>query len=545
MIYKIKYLSYLLCINLLFVLSCSVSAQKNTYLVFLKDKGENSVSSFDFSRLLSQASIARRTAQNISFTDGDLPVWSAYYTAISQLAVVVGQSKWLNALVVQADSIQIASISVLPYVTETMLVKRNSLPAARKENNNRPQIETFTETPNSRTYLQNSWLAVPDMHRLGYKGKNITIAVFDNGFSRINQLAAFKHLFDNQQIIATYNFVRNTSDVYAEGRHGTQVLSVLAGFLPDSFAGVAPDANYILCTTEESNAETRLEEVNWLLAAEFADSAGARIINSSLGYNTFDDATMNYQVSDLGKNVAIVSRAAELASQRGIIVVNSAGNEGNNSQWRRLMFPADAPSVVAVAAANRERRHANFSSWGYQTTTSLKPDIAALGDLTVVVDTNGRIGVNSGTSFASPLIAGFTAGLWQAFPTATALQIRQTLLQTGDRSSNPDTLLGNGIPQFLRAFNLLADENSVILSTITVYPTSFTDEINISFSELYGRKFRLRIIDLAGREFFAIEDTITKEIISLKLPNSIPKGIAFVIIETEGKIKQQKIWIRQ
>ncbi|MCS7004373.1 MAG: S8 family serine peptidase [Cytophagales bacterium] len=504
---------------LFFLLSaCNIQAQKQTFLIFLKDKGTSSVHTFNFDKILTKASIERRKQQNIHFRYEDLPIWKPYRDSLLQYVKIVGQSKWLNAIAIEATTTELQKVRSLPFVLpEVILLKSATTSSSRKMYFHQ---ETFFETPSSKTYLQNSWIGVSEMHRQGLRGEGVTIAVFDNGFANLPNITAFRHLFDNNRIVATYNFVQKNTDVFKDGRHGTQVLSILAAHLPDSFIGIVPSANYILCTTEENHSETKLEEFYWLSAAEFADSLGAHIISSSLGYNLFDDTAMNYQLDDLSNHVALISRAAELASQVGILVINSAGNEGNNKKWRKLMFPADAPSVIAVAAANRERKHANFSSWGYQKEGLLKPELAALGDLTAIVDTNGKIGVNFGTSFACPQVAGLAAGLWQAFPTVSSLQIRQALLASAERAHQPDTLLGYGIPNFRTAYRVLASQMTSYEKTMPIlFPTVVENQLQIAFPPFFiGKSFDLQIFDAAGKRLCFLEGSIQHELHSFELP---------------------------
>jgi subtilisin family serine protease len=241
--------------------------------------------------------------------------------------------------------------------------------------------------------------------------------------------------------------------------------------------GTAPGADYILLRSEDATTEYPVEEDYWAAAAEYADSAGADVISSSLGYFTFDDPLMNYSYSDMDGNTAFVTRAADIAASKGILVVVSAGNE-RNKEWLRIIAPSDGNSVVGVGAVNQDLTISDFSSAGYSADRRVKPDVVAPGVNLNTQNYPGQVNRASGTSFSCPVISGLSASLMQAVPAASPPEIMNILHESSDRYNNPDTLYGYGLPDFLKALRLLEDIKSYIPEeTITAGPNPFTDEI--------------------------------------------------------------------
>ena len=230
----------------------------------------------------------------------------------------------------------------------------------------------------------------------------------------------------------------------------------MAANIPNLFVGTAPDASYYFFKTEDGNSELIGEEYYWLLAAEYSDSIGVDIINSSLGYAQFDDKTMSHAYVDLDGKTTPISRAAAFAGQKGLIVVTSAGNEGSE-KWKHITAPGDVPNILTVGAVDRDGYYANLSSVGFANRDYVKPDVGARG-LQAVVATkfNYDSRYNSGTSFSSPILAGMVASLHQGVPNASAFQIMSAIRAAGDQSDKPDYKKGYGIPDFLKAYELLS-----------------------------------------------------------------------------------------
>ena len=337
-------------------------------------------------------------------------------------------------------------------------------------------------------------------HQKGIKGQGMVIAVLDAGFYNADKLPSLSNLYETGKILGTRDFVNPSSDFYTEHWHGMMVLSTMGGYLPGELIGTAPEASYWLLRTEDAASEYLIEEDNWVAGAEFADSVGADIINSSLGYYEFDDSTMNHTYADMDGKTTRVTRGANMASSKGMLVFSSAGNEARNN-WRKIIAPADGDHVIAVGAVDRNRNYASFSSVGPAADGAIKPDLAAMGSGTAVQGIIWDIVARSGTSFASPVLAGMAACLWQANPTVTAKEMARIMMLTGHQAIKPDTLLGYGIPDMqladliLNQFNVPVAESSKnwkvfpnpFQSTLTIFSDSgFIGEVDIELSTLSG-----------------------------------------------------------
>lgn len=454
------------------------SAQVNRYMVFFKDKNGTPYTTSEPGQFLSEKAIERRVRQAIAVTDQDLPINPGYAQGVSLTgAKVFFASRWMNGVLIQCDVSVIPSVQALPFVNSVVFVA----PQQRLIDNGRRK-GLFRKKNNHtgvRTQTQLQMLGIPDMHADGFKGEGMTIALFDGGFLGVNTTAPFQEVFNEGRYddIASHDFVRNTDNVFQYDDHGTQVFSVMAANVADEFTGGAPEANYQLYVTEDASSEYRIEEYNWLFAAERADSAGVDIISSSLGYYDFDLNTMNYSTDQMDGKTAISTQAAQLAADRGIIVVASAGNEGNISSWRIITAPADAVDVVAVANVTAQGGVSSSSSRGPSADGRIKPDLAALGSSVTAVQENGSIGTASGTSLAAPLITSLIAGVWQKFPNFSAKEIIAALKKTASRSGSPDNNIGYGIPSYVSVSNYLDREGDEIFE---VYPNPAFDSLTIS-----------------------------------------------------------------
>jgi subtilisin family serine protease len=287
-----------------------------------------------------------------------------------------------------------------------------------------------------------------------------------------------------------------------------QVLSAMAGHLPGSLIGGAYKSDYILLKTEDSGRETKLEEIYWLLGAEYADSAGADILASSLGYNTFDNPADNYTLSQLDGETAIITKAADFAAGTGMVVVVSVGNEGNDS-WGKLTFPSDADSVLAVGAVNSSQQYAQFSSRGNTVDKRIKPDVTAMGVGTVLASSQGGVATSNGTSFSSPQVAALAAGLWQTFPELNNMEILDLIRKSSDRYLAPDSLFGYGIPNYTKAkqiqingiedfekFDPVIYPNPMETSPVTIVDSSFKsgELVDISLFDISIKKIYTKSI---------------------------------------------------
>jgi hypothetical protein len=483
-------------ILLLLLAFTSATAQVNRYFVYFKDKQGTPYSINNPEDFLSAKSIARRETQKIPIIEEDLPVNPTYIAQVKSAGVnTFFPSRWYNGVLIETESTNIPTIQALPFVKSVIYVAPGKKLSAGRSSTIKQKHNTSASQPVNQIQLQQ--LGLDAMHVADYKGQGIDIAIFDSGFQGVDVTTPFSDLFTENRVKQVFNFVNNTQSVYQFDDHGTEVLSVMAAFSEGVYTGGAYKANYYLYLTEDVASEYRVEEYNWTFAAERADSAGVDIINSSLGYYDFDDASMNYEKSDLDGNTAIVSIAARKAFEKGMLVVCSAGNEGGNS-WKLITTPADAEGVLAAGSINAQMTLSSFSSTGPTADNRIKPDVVAMGSGTSVVKANGSVSTASGTSLSSPLIASLAAGVRQAFPQLSALQIYNAIILSADQASNPDILKGYGLPNFTAVKNYLQSELTEEVASVYPNPACGTS-LYIKLKSIEDTSLNVRIYDSQGK----------------------------------------------
>lgn len=444
-----------------------LSIAQDRYAIQYKYKPQEIYSLQEPESFLTQKAIDRRIKETNALDSTDLPVSEQYIHIIKdQVEQVQYHSKWLNSSIVIATEEQIENIKLLPFIEQTELVARgfyDSSHSAKKETKPFSFRINFKRKSESEYIFQNELLGIPAMHKEGYTGKGITIAVFDGGFQYADKIPAIKHLFENDQIVATRDFVfPHSGNVFRSDTHGTGSLSLIGANDSGSLVAGAYNADFILCITEDVRSEYRVEEYNWVRAAEYADSLGVDIINSSLGYNVFNDPDMNYQKDHLDGKTAIITRGADIAAKKGILVVTSAGNEGTGN-WRTITAPADADGILTVGAVTNSLRRSNFSSVGPTADGRIKPEVTTLGSSVSLWRTPNGVGTASGTSFSAPQVAAMAAGLWEAKPELTKKQLLNLILSTASQANEPDNDFGYGIPNFSSAYFGLPTEIEEIM----------------------------------------------------------------------------------
>ena len=338
----------LLLICLLIVFTSAWSQDR--YMVFFTDKTGSPFSISNPAAFLSQRAIERRQRQGLSITEQDLPVPENYVNTLSGLgATCFYRTKWMNGVLVQMEESLLADIRALDFVREVEYVAPGA--TLNHQSSGGDALEKSFGF-NAESDFQNQMLGIDLMHADGYRGEGLLIGVFDEGFSRLSDHTAFDHLFADDRILYTFDYTANEENVENTVlTHGTRVLSTLAANEPGQLVGSAPEASYILTITEDAG-EYRVEEYNWLFAVEKADSAGVDIINTSLGYNVFNDASMDYTQADMDGQTTVITRAANMAFDRGILLLTSAGNTGLDLEWNIIRAPADSPNILAVGAVN-------------------------------------------------------------------------------------------------------------------------------------------------------------------------------------------------
>ena len=437
----------------------------------LRDKQGSAYSLDHPGRWLSHKSIERRRRQGLALDSTDLPVSNRYLREMEVEArnhnkkdwTLIGTSRWNNTVLVRsADTTLLRSLAGLAFVSEARQVWQS--PDSIERGTVKIKVhETWNPWDSIKGEIygngkeQIEMLQGHRLHSIGMKGKGITIAVLDGGFQNCDQIPAIQHA----NIAGVIDFIPGlpgSSDpptypgnAYRATDHGTKVLSTMASNEPQVLVGTAPEARYWLLRCEDTETEQPVEEDYWAIAAEYADSIGADIISSSLGYNEYDKHIGDYRQRDLDGHKALISRTASWLANKGIILVNSAGNSGMGP-WKKITVPADAEDILTVGAVNRYKQNAPFSGVGPTQDGRVKPDVMALGSPACLISGRGTIVRDMGTSFSTPIVGGLVACLWQALPEKTAIEIINLVRQTASQHQEPDNIYGYGIPNFWRAY---------------------------------------------------------------------------------------------
>lgn len=462
---KKNYLLFIFMACLVFTETARAQSSFNTYFIQFRNKANSPFSLSKPNEYLSQKAIDRRIRTGLGFDSLDIPVNSSYIQEVLQLgnSSLLLKSKWFNSITVEIVDTSIAETWKQQVEALACVYQVKSLPSVPLEKiSPRKGIQSIEGAIANEFYgpsfRQTEMLNGHKLHDLGLNGEGMDIAVFDGGFLFANILPALSHLFEEGRVIETHDFLHhNSPEVFDAAMHGTMVLSHMAGIMKDSLFGTAVNANYYLFQTEDVSREVRLEEDTWIQAAEWADSIGIDVINSSLGYSLFDEDYMNYSTSDMNGTVARISQAAEICALKGTLVVNSAGNSGDDP-WHVITAPSDAAHVLCIGAVDADGVHASFSGYHPPGLSDVKPNIVAMGKQTVFAASDGTIATGNGTSFSSPIIAGMAATLWQAFPTATNMDIFNSIEQSANLYLSPNDSMGYGIPDFWKAFVSLSNQ---------------------------------------------------------------------------------------
>lgn len=468
-------------------------------------------------------------------------------------------SKWLNAAIVVTDESRVKTIQSLPFVDRVERIAIGFLPRpgsreyenqeffrSSSPNSIHPKWNLKEATTQTNAYdFQNQLIGIDKMHQAGFTGKGITVAVFDAGFPGMKTASPFSHLFTKNQIIGQIDLVRPwNKDVFLDNQHGTNVASLIASNDPAKLVSGAYNSDFIFAITEEVATEYRVEEFNWVRAAEFADSLGVDIINSSVGYYDFDDLSMNYTKQQLDGKTTYITRGANIAAKKGILLVNSVGNYGAAGATS-LLAPADAFGILSVGSVTNTSAVSSFSSRGPSADGRIKPELSALGQSPILVRSNGTVGAGQGTSFSAPQVAALAAGLWESRPEWTKDQLILNLLRSATQYDKPDNNLGYGIPDFRKAYlgeilGIEMDESSIA----KIYPNPLhTDELSILFGS--ESTIKVQVVDVAGRSVFEVNlyRSSKKEPFWVKL-NQLQPGL-YILYLQDGKATGQTKLIKK
>ncbi len=540
-------MSYKFLSSLLLVLGFGLNqtkAQQYYYFVAFKDKPHYQEIVYQPSLYLSPKAIERRTVNGVALNPNDVPPDTAYVNALARLPLYLhAKSRWFNGCVVLVNDKKIESqLAALPFVSSVKYLGpanfmseeggsreasvRNQLSALEQSFDHKKNKSDSIFTGKSAKQL--ALLHADSLLKQEVNGEGVLIAVLDAGFYNLDLLPPFRHLFSQKKIIAAWDWVANEENVFNDDDHGLAVMSCLAAWQPGKVIGTAPNANYLLLRTENSYSEYVAEEYFWAIAAEFADSCGADIINSSLGYTKHDDKSMGHKYSELDGKSTIITQAAEIAASKGIMVVASAGNEGDKS-WRQISAPADGPNVLAVGAVDKDGRYVGFSSVGPTADKRMKPDLVAMGKNVALVDKNGSIYEGNGTSYACPLLSGTLAQLKQMAPQASSVKVKEALILSANQFYEPDKYLGAGMPDVPLAAKMV---QAIGDSLIDAQVSEDGKYLLVALHSRRAQKVDISFIHPVSGEAYKSSFSLVKGLnrVAVKLNKKRPNGIYQLVV---------------
>ncbi len=546
----------LITIFLLVTYSLFSQIAPDKYYIQFTDKDNSPYSINNPDEFLTQRAIARRNTQGILISVQDLPVNPDYLSGVAACGVtILNPTKWLNGVTIYTtNQSALDAIAALPYVANVRsqgnkTVEEYSKPFFANESIF-PLVPQNISQKNGEfdygeSYNQIKMLSGISLHESGFRGQGMVISVLDAGFRNVDNLPVFDSLWANNQILGTRDFVAQGTFVFDYNGHGTSVLSTMGGNFPGQLIGTAPKASYWLLRSEEANGkapENIIEEYNWVSAAEFADSVGTDIINSSLGYTTFDDPTQNHTYEDMDGNTTPISIGADIAASKGILVVNSAGNSGGEL-WYYIGAPADGDSVFTIGAVAPDSILAGFSSHGPTFDGRIKPNVVAQGSPAIVASSGGGFANGYGTSFSSPIIAGMCACFWQSHPDYSNMDIINALQQSGSHYHNPNNDYGYGIPDFVKAGNYFP-ETKYICKIDRVSPNPFKNEVGIVYQINNSGSVLVELFDITGKQMLSFNKELFysgNNLITINRIGYLASGTYIIKITSDTDISTAKL----
>jgi subtilisin family serine protease len=514
----------------LLLISLHGKAQNNQYLLFLTNKGSVAVSEKNAASALSPLAINKHKQRGIVFSETDLPVNTAYLQAMQHQGLIIHfASRWLNMVHVSTALTATQLLQIFPFIQSVQ-------PLQGESTNTRTDADVpLTTAGFGSTATQNNMLNLLCLHQNGYTGRGVLVAFFDIGFLGVDTIKAYDSARVQNRFISNRNFVSPEKNAFSNHYHGSLVFSTVGALWPNTFIGAAPGADYAFAVTEINNAnDVHQEELNWLAAAEWADSLGVDIINSSLSYRTFEPGQGDYTDAQMDGKTAIITNAARWAAAKGIIVVNSAGNEGS-FKATTINAPCDADSILCVGGVDANKQYFSMSSIGPTATGKIKPDVVAMGSNTAVISDAGYITFASGTSFSSPLIAGLAACLKQANPQRSSWEIIRAITVSGNHLNNPDNFYGYGVPDACRADSLLKTYTGIaptpdeLKKRVLVYPTIVTDYLSIELTDPSLDVGAFTVFDISGKKLKST--TLINEALQIVSLDGLLPGFYLVQIE--------------
>ncbi|MGB3591984.1 MAG: S8 family serine peptidase [Nonlabens sp.] len=490
---------------LVFIVYVSVNlsfGQQVDALVYFIDKPNVVPSLSNPQTILTQRALDRKNRHGVGIDERDVPVNQAYVNQIKNMSGIDyrTQSKWFNCMHVVGSVSSIEALELLPFVREVEFadptLNRNTITEVNK-------YEDLITTPIAYGTASNQieMIGLDDLHDQGFAGNNMIIALTDSGFPNVDGNPGFQQLRDNNGLLGGYDFVAKDNSIYEDHFHGSRVLSVMAGSVTGQYEGTAPDAGFYLFRTEDTQSETPVEMSYWVAAAERADSLGVDVINVSLGYLGFDNPSDGFTYQDMDGQTTFISKGSNIAYEKGLMVVTSAGNSGNSAVHPYIAAPADATGSFSIGGVDDMEQRSSFSSIGPTIDGRTKPNVVARASSTITIDEVGNIVGSSGTSFSAPLVSGAVACLMQAFPDMTAQEIRSAIENSASQSTNPDVLVGYGIPDFGNAFRILNNE-----PVLRDGYTFINDGSSLQIASLDSQELgRIELYDLSGRMVISVD----------------------------------------
>ncbi|MCT8339932.1 S8 family serine peptidase [Flavobacteriaceae bacterium TK19130] len=530
-------------IGLLMLCSTLVFSQEDA-LVFFADKENVADALANPLTILTQDALDRKQLHGTPIDERDVPVTPAYVSEIKDQSgiTVYAKSKWMNSVYVRGSQANIENLLDLSFVEEIEFLNDNlnfSPPISgtrdKFEIENKLQREVYDY---GMAANQVEMISADYLHEQDFTGAGIVVAVLDSGFPNITTIPGFSVMINEGRLLGTYDFVLKQETLDNTSSHGTRVLSDMAAIDEGQLVGTAPGASYYLYRTEDTNSENPVEEAYWVEALERADSLGVYVTNTSLGYQDFDDASYDHDYEDLDGQTTIAARGANHAFDKGMLLVTSAGNDGNGFGF--VATPADAPGVLTVGAVDANENYASFSSFGPTSDGRIKPDVMAQGEDAAVIGQFGDVVFNNGTSFASPIMAGAVASLWQARPQTTNAELMQIVREASSMFENPSNTMGYGIPNFEEALTMLQqlDTDEFLLENeFGVYPNPVQEYLSVSFPKNITSA-ELTLMNVLGETVLKTKITNANNRVEV---SKLTSGVYIAAITSEGKTNSFKI----
>ncbi|MEE9350325.1 MAG: S8 family serine peptidase [Flavobacteriaceae bacterium] len=492
--------------------------------VYFNDKPNEATYLANPLTMLSQRALDRRTKQNISLDFKDVPLATLYINQVNaQNGIEVkAESKWLNAVHVIGSIDAINDLLALSFVASVEFAASDLNAKNNTYQKQTSKFDVLTDYNYGDSANQAELMHVEFLHQQNFTGEGLHIAVIDAGFPNVDTFSAFDKIRDNNQILGGYDYVNRDANFYAGHRHGTSVLSTIAGFVDGELIGTAPDASFYLFITEDIASETPLEESLWVEAVERADYLGVDIINTSLGYQAFDESKYNHTYQEMDGNTLFVTRAANIAVSKGMILCISAGNSGNSIDFNNIGAPGIATNAMTIGAIDSNNNIASFSSYGPSSNGDIKPTVNAKGAQATVINSAGNVSTGNGTSYASPIMTGAIASFWQAFPNKTNLEIMQMVTQSAHLYLQPTDHAGYGTPNFKKAY-----DTELNFDGIVIYPNPVNDIVNFRLQSDY-KNSTVNVFDMLGKH---LKEYNINTVAPLNLSN-FEKGVYVLHFET-------------